>query len=246
LRWIDRPVCYVIPAMLALLPAMANAEVLVVRAIGPSAGAYRPGRSLADNARIILQPGDQLTLLDNLGTRTLNGPGSFAATGGGAPRGGASTLDVLLGQRGQQHARMGAVRGLTPNSEPLQKPNIFVVDIAQSGTVCLIEPKAATLWRGDAFRPGTMTITGTGSPSMQVSWGIGQSSQPWPSALPLGYDTSYRFSGLGTTATVRVKLLNSAPADLRDMAAKFIAAGCQNQLDTLITTANRTAARVPD
>jgi hypothetical protein len=232
--------------MLALLPSVADAEVLVVRAIGPSAGAYRPGRSLADNARIILQAGDQLTLLDNLGTRILNGPGRFAATGGAAPRGGATTMGILLGQRGQQHARMGAVRGLTAGSAPVQKPNIFVVDIAQSGTVCLADPKAVTLWRGDAGRAGTMTIAGTGSPPAQLSWGIGQSSQPWPSVLPLVDDASYGFSGPATTATVRFKLLNSAPADLRDMAAKFIAAGCQNQLDSLITTADRTTVWTPE
>ena len=37
------------------MPATAMADVLVVRSIGPSAAAYKPGRKLADTAAIPLE-----------------------------------------------------------------------------------------------------------------------------------------------------------------------------------------------
>src|SRR5205085_12101087 len=60
----------------AAAPAAAN--VLVVRSTGPSAASYRAGQSLADNQRITLRAGDQLTILANGGTRTFRGPGTFS------------------------------------------------------------------------------------------------------------------------------------------------------------------------
>ena len=58
--------------------ASAAANVLVVRSSGSSAKAYPPGRSLPDNARIVLRRGDTLTVLDGNGTRVLRGAGTYS------------------------------------------------------------------------------------------------------------------------------------------------------------------------
>src|SRR4029450_4662610 len=73
-------------ALLATGAASAAANVLVVRAQGPSAKAYPAGRSLADNAQIQLRAGDSIIVLTPRGTRTFRGPGNFTASGA-APTG---------------------------------------------------------------------------------------------------------------------------------------------------------------
>jgi hypothetical protein len=221
------------------LPAIAQAEVLVVRAIGPSASAYPAGRTLPDAAKLSLRAGDQITLLDDRGTRALKGPGVFTAAGGAAAQGG-STLAALVGQRGERRARIGAVRNVTAEATPAavsRRPNIFVVDVAQSGATCLADPTAVTLWRSDTNPTGTTTVTGTGGATAKLNWGRGQATQAWPSALPVTDGASYQFAGPATTATVRIKLLKGQPSGLRDMASMLIAADCKAQLDTLIATA---------
>jgi hypothetical protein len=58
----------------------AMADILILRADGPSARSFPPGRRLSDNARIVLKAKDELILLDGHGhTRTLRGPGTFIA-----------------------------------------------------------------------------------------------------------------------------------------------------------------------
>ena len=75
-------VTYLAAALIAAAGSSAAlADVLVVRASGPSAKAYPAGKTIADNARIALQAGDSLVLLDSRGTRVLRGPGSFTPNG---------------------------------------------------------------------------------------------------------------------------------------------------------------------
>jgi hypothetical protein len=225
-------------ACLMLMPAIAQADVLVVRAIGPSAGAYPPGRSLPDTARLALRAGDQITLLDDRGTRALRGPGTFAAAGGTTAQGG-TALAALVGQRSERRARIGAVRNVTGDAAPsaARRPNIFVVDVAQSGATCLADPKSVTLWRSDGNAVGATTVTAAGGATAKLNWGRGQTTQTWPAALPVTDGASYQFAGPASTATVRLKLLKAQPSGLRDMASMLIAADCKAQLDALIATA---------
>lgn len=81
------------------------ATFIVVRVSGPSAASYPVGRSLPEDARIILRAGDSLVVLGARGTQSFYGPGTFSpgaagtAVGSGAPRG--------------RSARIGAVRSPT-------------------------------------------------------------------------------------------------------------------------------------
>jgi len=239
--WGDVRIARGLAACLMLLPAIGQADVLVVRAVGPSAGAYPPGRSLPDAAKLSLRAGDQITLLDNRGTRALKGPGVFAAAGGATAQGG-TALAALVGQRSERRARIGAVRNVSSDAAPgaNRRPNIFVVDLGQSGATCLADPKSVTLWRSDTNAVGATTITGAGGASAKLNWGRGQAIQSWPTALPVTDGASYQLVGPIATTTVRLKLLKAQPAGLQDMASMLIAADCKAQLDALIATAGGT------
>lgn len=228
-----------IGAALLALPGMAMADVLVVRAIGPSAAAYKPGRKLADTASIALKAGDQITLLDNKGTRTLKGPGSFTAAASGSTAA-PTTLAGLASTAGGRRARTGAVRDVRAMAEAA-RPSIWMVDAGQSGTVCVPKADGVSVWRKDADAAGATTITGPGGQRGSIAWIKGQSMQPWPANLPVTPGASYTLKGAGAAAAgtaVKFALVDSPPGDLSALGSTLIASGCQAQLDMLIATAN--------
>lgn len=237
LRSIDHPLRVALAAALLSLPGVALADVLVVRAIGPSAAVYKPGKKLADTAAIPLKAGDQLTLLDNKGTRTLKGPGNFTAASGGAAA--SSTLASIAATSSSRRARTGAVRDVRALVET-NRPSIWMVDAAKPGTVCVPAAENVAVWRQDAETAGTTAITGAGG-SGSLAWIKGQSSQPWPAALPVAAGASYTLKGVGAApagTTVKFALVGDPPQDLSGLGGALIERGCQAQLDMLIATAN--------
>jgi hypothetical protein len=97
-------------AALALsLGGAALAETIVVKSAGPSAKAYPPGKSIADNSKVSLKAGDSVTILDGRGTRILKGPGMFATTATTAT---GSNFNALLRNTGTRQVRTGAVRSV--------------------------------------------------------------------------------------------------------------------------------------
>lgn len=224
-------------------PALAAA--LVVRSAGPSAAAYPPGKTLAPTAKLMLKANDQVTLLDEHGTRTLRGPGNFTATATAeADIGGTSTLAALASQRTDRRVRIGAVRGV--ESESTRPPNIWYVDSTRAGTVCVADPAGAMLWRTGSDTPATTTIASVGGAAKAtLDWAPGQAVQAWPKTLPITEGARYRVT-TGTAAPVELKLtLSGKPTttDVQGLAATLIAKGCQPQLDQLVeTTAAATKA----
>lgn len=224
---------------LLTLPAAAMADVLVVRSIGPSAGAYKPGRKLADTAAIALKAGDQITLLDNKGTRTLKGPGSFTASSSGSPAASGS-LASLAGQPAARRARTGAVRDVRALAEAA-RPNIWMVDVGTPGTVCVPAGDPISIWRKDAESTGVTTITGTGGAMGQVAWIKGQSMQPWPATLPVQPGASYTLKGTSagqSGTTLKFATVVSPPSDLSGLGGVLIEQGCTAQLDMLLATSS--------
>ena len=217
-----------VAALLVTGAAAASANVLVVRSSGPSAGSYPPGRSLPDNARIALRPGDTLVVLDARGTRTFRGPGNFnpsvAAAAGG------QTVTASNGRI----ARVGAVRsaGIVP-TRPAS--TIWQVDVGQSGTMCLDDIRNVTLWRSDDSRAATTTISGPAG-SGRVSWAAGATTANWPSSVPVTAGAQYNLTteGVAVPSTVRFKTLRSRPSDVAEVAQVLIENGCQEQLDLLV------------
>jgi len=219
-------------ALLVTGAASAAANVLVVRASGPSAKSYPAGRSLPDNASLQLRAGDSVVILTPRGTRTFRGPGTFNASA--AAQTGPQTVQASNGRR----ARIGAVRsaGIVPTATP---PTIWDVDASQSGTMCLAATSDVQLWRPDASEAATVTISGPNGRSQTVRWAAGANVVAWPAAVPIVSNSEYQLtlSGSPVPARIRVKTLDSRPTDLQAVAEALIRNECREQLDLLVDTA---------
>lgn len=212
----------------------ASADILVVRSVGPSAKLYPPGKSLPENGKITLKPADMLVVLDGRGTRTLRGPGTFAANAPqAAPSGGTQTASAPPARR----ARIGAVRSVGTAS-PARPATLWHVDVAKSSNICLADKNSVTLWRADATKPVTLTIAREGGASEKVNWPAGQPTLAWPTDLAIAEGADYRLNWNGAASPTRIKFkaLPTKPAGLEDTAALLIANQCDAQLDLLIET----------
>jgi len=208
----------------------AMADILVVRSAGPSAKNYPLGRRLPDNARIVLQANDQLTLLDGRGTRELRGPGTFTAAS-------ASNVPAQLASNAAasgRRARIGAVRGGIEGPPPR---TIWEIDVSRSGNFCISPQRKVDLWRSDPAAQAVLTIT-AGGKTRQLSWPAGAATLNWPDDLPLADGTEYRLSWPSAAAptTIRFRTLPPGAAGLDATASMLIANQCQAQLDLLIDT----------
>lgn len=239
MRWIDGGVCVAAAVMVA---GAAWADTLVVRATGPSASSYPPGKRLADNAKIMLKPRDVITLLDDRGTRTLTGPGIFPTSATTASNRATSVIAVLTSERRDQRTRIGAVRNVEGVTDA--RPNIWMVDVAKPGPVCVTDPKAVTLWRVDAAKAAQGSIAEVGGKaSAQISWKAGEESQPWPAGLTVASGTRYRVAnGNAAAIEIRAFVVDPAPSDVTAMADALMKNGCAAQFDQVVATAAAVSA----
>ncbi|MET0137747.1 MAG: hypothetical protein ABW192_05130, partial [Sphingobium sp.] len=219
-------------ALLASAPVLA--DTLVVRASGPSAGSYAPGRKLADGASVTLKSGDVLTLLDGKGTRTLRGPGVFgtsvAATGGNA-----SKFASLIGTRTTVRARTGAIRSGASDAPPPRSPNLWYVDVRSSATTCIADPANVVLWRADKGTAQTFTVTGKDGKG-SIAFAADQATAAWPATLPVTEGATYQLTGGGKPVSLRFTLLAPGGEGLESTASTLIARKCDAQLQLLIET----------
>jgi hypothetical protein len=210
-------------AALALAVSSASvATVLVVRASGPSAKIYPPGKALPDSAKVKLQPGDSVMLLNTNGSKMLRGPGTFAVAGSDA-----------LAAAGNRRSRTSAMRS---GDIPLN-PDPWNIDVTQSGKLCVANPSKLTLWRPQKEDAVQLTIRGGGA-EQTVLWPAGQDTVAWPVTLPVTSGAEYQLSQSngGDTARVTFVTLTSPPTDPVATAQSLIANGCENQLDVLVET----------
>ncbi|HKY80823.1 MAG TPA: hypothetical protein VJM09_05050 [Sphingobium sp.] len=209
----------------ALLASSASAAVLVVRSSGPSAASYPPGKALADNHVLKLKASDTVVLLDSRGTRTLSGPGNFNVTAStGAVSGAVRTAGTSA-----RRVRLGAVRGAKARS-------VWQADIAQSGNVCIANPSELTLYRSDATKDATVTLTDSGGRTATVEFKAEQWDAAWPKAIPVASGAKVNVTGVGEPATLTLRQLTPIPTGLESMAQSLIRANCEGQLDALIET----------
>ena len=207
---------------LALAVSSASvATVLVVRASGPSAKVYPPGKALPDNAKVKLQPGDSVILLNTNGSKTLRGPGTFAVAAAG---GGLSTA-------ANRRARFSAMRS---GDIPLN-PSPWNLDVTQSGKLCVANPAGLTLWRPQKDDAIKLTIRGGGT-EQTLDWPAGKDTVSWPTNLPVtsGAESQLSQPNGGDTARVTFVMLAGQPKDNVGTAQSLIANGCDNQLDVLV------------
>jgi hypothetical protein len=221
---------------LAASAGAASADILVLRADGPSAKSFPPGRRLPDNARLVLKPSDELIVLDSRGTRTIRGPGNFVA-GVAPPAVTAAATPVV-----QRRARIGAVRGVPTENRP---PSIWAVDVAKSSNMCVLDPSMVSLWRADSSAPATLTITRLpDGATRQLNWEAGASTLAWPADLAVANGGQYRLSlASGAPASITFKTLAERPSGLDDTASVLLANQCSAQLDLFIDTVKTDSSR---
>lgn len=210
-------------AALALAVSSASlATVLVVRAAGPSAKVYPPGKALPESAKVQLQPGDSLMLLNTNGARTLRGPGTFAVAASGG-----EALTAAANRR----ARFSAMR----SGEIPLNPSPWNLDITQSGKICVADASKLTLWRPQKDDAIKLTIKGGGA-EQTIDWPAGKDTIAWPSALPVTSGAEYQLAQPdgGDMARVTFVTLANPPGDTVGTAQSLIANGCNNQLDVLV------------
>lgn len=225
-------------ALLAGLGGTALAETLVVRSGGPSAKSYPAGKALAANARITLQAGDTLTVLDSKGTRTLRGPGTFDAEAGAGVRA-STSLANLVSTQNRRRARTGAVR--VPKGAlagPARPPNIWHVDVTRSATMCVANPGTVQLWRPKIEGPLVVAVKDeTTGKSSEIAFRAGYQEVSWPvSTLPVTEGSRFTLSvpGAAEPSKIRFTLVNADGADLVGVYRALETHGCAAQRDLMV------------
>lgn len=229
---------FIAAALAALsMSSAALAEAIVVRSTGPSASAYPVGRRLPATERVVLRAGDRIVLIGEGPSRTLSGPGNFPVRSSEqANQTNTNTLGRYISATGSTIRRTGAVRGTTTTASP---PNLWVVNIARSGTMCVIDPNNVTLWRADMDEDTLLTVENTAQPDQRSTLAFvqGQNFRRWPAdVLPIAAGASYRINGPGMNpaATLNFVTLTSPIPDNAESVANLLASnGCMAQLEQL-------------
>jgi hypothetical protein len=222
--------------LVSVTPAFANA--IIVRSDGPSAKTYPPGKSMPVKGKITLKAGDRVTVLDGSGTRILTGPGNFPVTASDSTAT-ASAFGQFLRSTGVSQMRRGATRG-TDITGPAQSPNIWFIDVTQSGPMCIADPASVTLWRptSKAALPLTIKPVGGAKP-VATPFAKGQAMADWPLAeLPLADRAQYQLASGGQSEPrmVIIRLVKPAAPTPEATATALIKQGCTAQLDLLVET----------
>lgn len=233
---------------IALAPA-ALAQAIVVRSTGPSATKYPKGMKLAAGAKVMLDAGDMVTVLDKAGSRVLRGKGSFAMDGRVLrDRGIVPLLSRAL--KSPPAVRAGAVRGGASGGSA-QSPlpsSLWIADIDKSGKVCVPQGSDLYLWRAtNDTRRFTWLGEADGGGTVRLAWPPRTSAISWPVAtLPLIAGRSYRSNDDGVADKwVDLELIQLAPEaipqDADALAALLFERGCTVQFDMLAAALERTA-----
>lgn len=226
----------VLAAVGVLAPVIACAGV-VVAASGPSAASFPVGRTIGDTERIVLRAGDTLTVLDGNGTRVLRGAGTHTL---GQPAGPSqrSTFAALTQRRAASQVRTGAVRQ-DDQTLPAHPPNLWYVDVAHPGTVCVAGTDRVRLWRAATDGDATYTVrAASGAASHSITFADGDTLAPWDTAaFPIADGARFAISGPGEAgdATLTFAVLDSVAEEPEALARQLIERGCRQQLELLST-----------
>ena len=225
-----RALAFAAAATTILTASQAAADILVMQASGPVAQRYRPGTLLPDARPIRLGPSDVLELLSETGTWTWTGPGDFPAA--------SRTIRTSIGVAApdMRRTRVGAVRSV---GGATMRPNVWMVDLAAPGSVCVLSGSAPLLWRMATETAATTTITGPGGGAGAVEWSAGQAAAPWPASVPVVDGAAYRITGAGAAVDIVVRQLASPPSSLPAAGMALIERGCRAQMEVLTSQVER-------
>jgi hypothetical protein len=220
-------------AACVLVPVVASAGV-VVASSGPSARSFPVGKKIGNSERIVLRAGDILTVLDGNGTRVLRGAGTYSLDQQGGPSR-RSTFAVLTERRSAQRTGIGATRGEDDGTRP---PNLWYVDVAQPGKVCLAGGERVRLWRPTTEGDATYLLRADGGGSHTVTFADGDTLAPWDTKLlPVSNGAVYHIAGPagGPDKELSTVVFDPVAEDPEALAAQLIENGCTWQLELLST-----------
>lgn len=215
----------------------AAAAGVVVKSTGPSAGTYPVGKKVADSSTITLRAGDKITVLVNGGTKVMQGPGTFRV-GEGATRTRAR-FARLTRQGASNRARTGAVRGGKAGAKSM--PNLWLVNVAASGTTCLYDLENVRLWRPTSDEGATYTISQNGAEmTHEVNFVVTEDGRALdPEALKLSDGGTYTITGPSSEEApaepveVKIVALTETYRQPDALASALAENGCMGQLAAL-------------
>lgn len=214
---------------------------VVVKSSGPSAGDYPVGKKVADNDRITLREGDQVTVLNTSGTRVLKGPGTYRAGARGAAT--RVRFSQLTRQGAASRVRTGAARA---GEGEVRSPNLWYVDVTRAGRMCMTSFDNVVLWRPKTEGEETYILRRADSDyHHHVAFGDGVMVRRLDDErMPLEAGNDYRISGPGgaAAAVVTFTLVEASPDNPEAMADLLIQNGCEIQLDLLAQTLETSAS----
>jgi hypothetical protein len=146
------------------------------------------------------------------------------------------TFALLTRQRSASKVRTGAVRG--DEAGPITRPNLWYVDVRESGPMCLANPAEVRLWRPATTGEALYAIGPHGAKaSSKAAFGDGEMLTVWDlSQSPVTDGAKYVVVGQnGTPSEITFRVLDSVPEKPEDLALKLIEKGCTAQLDVLST-----------
>lgn len=244
MRWIEKSKVAAMASLclVTFIPVTElRAEPVVIKYEGPNSQSYKPGKKLLQTAKISLKTGEVLTVLDERGTRTLRGPGTFSASSAvSAGTVSNASLASLIKTSSVRRARTGAVRGESPPQPTQLSPNLWYVDIKKSARFCVADFQNLQLWRSDATEAQpAITISSTSGSNAEVKFGKGNSTVRWPSTMAPVDGARYTISAPGNAGRVLIEMVKidvTGEERLDTMAVKLLDRGCQMQSELLAAT----------
>ena len=227
--------------IVAMPVATLQAEPIIIKYEGANSQNYKPGKKLLATAKISLKAGEVLTVLDERGTRTLRGPGTFSASSAVSAGNVSNTnLATLIKTSSVRRARTGAVRGESPPLQTQLSPNLWYVDISKGAKFCVADFQSLQLWRSDASKTlPPITIAGTSGGTATVNFGKGRSTVRWPATIIPVDGGKYIISGPGGADKISIEMIKvdvTGEERLDAMATKLLDRGCQAQSELLAAT----------
>jgi hypothetical protein len=216
----------------ALIAAQASAaELVVVEARGIT---LQPGQTVDDSQKLALQPGDELTLVDERGSVIrVRGPFDGPLTSGKGSSIDISNALAALGT-GEAQNTVGVVRA---NAKTVTLPNPWVVDVTHSGEACVRAGAPIVLWRQQPAAHATLRIAPTtGAWHAESDWPAGASELPAPPMLPIVDGQDYSFDLGGEPATVTLVRVPASLHTDRMRAAWMLEKNCVSQAKALVAT----------
>lgn len=204
----------------------AAADVLIIRAVGPSARSYPVGTRLPDDATLRLARGDSVSILRASGTRVFRGPGAFRADAPPRP------AEIVLAET---RRGLGATRGAPPR--PVSRfTSIWHLDASSSGPACFSPDTPLMLWRPEFGMPVQLDFTSRDGAKQRISWPAGQQILTLSPAgqLSEGATIEYHQPKASRPTRISLRAVQVDQADEEAVALALMKHGCRGQIDTFV------------